>query len=310
MKIPVIIDCDPGTDDTIALIMALASDHLDVKAITTVAGNQTAEKTAVNGLAIVSFLHKSVPVAKGAEKPIMRPLVTAGHVHGDTGMAHVVLPESKMDFVDTKAWDLFYELSIQKNEKIHLIALGPLTNIATALMKYPSLKQGISHITMMGGAVAYGNVTPAAEYNIYADPEAAKMVFESGIPITMVGLDCTHQAWISEKEIEEMGSPAEKNGVWLAQEMMRHSHSFATQVGLKGAIMHDPAAIAAVIDPTLIQTKDYFVTVETKGEHTTGKTVVDTLRVTGDTPNTQVALSIDRERFVKLVKGLLEHYEV
>jgi len=310
MKIPVIIDCDPGTDDTIALTMALASDHLDVKAITTVAGNQTAEKTAVNGLKIVSFLDKQVPVARGAENPIMRPLVTAGHVHGETGMAHVVLPEPKIDYLETKAWDLFYELSVIKNEKIHLITLGPLSNVAIALMKYPKLKDGISQITMMGGAVGYGNDTPAAEYNIYADPEAAKMVFESGIPITMVGLDCTHQAWLSAAEINAMGSPTEKNGIWLAQEMMHHIHAFATRFGFEGAIMHDPCAIAAVIDPTLIQTKDYFVTVETKGEHTTGKTVVDTLRVTGREPNAQVALEINREGFVELVKGLMKRYEI
>ncbi|RQD70285.1 MAG: nucleoside hydrolase [Tindallia sp. MSAO_Bac2] len=310
MKIPVIIDCDPGTDDTIALIMALASEALDVKAITTVAGNQTAEKTAVNGLKIVSFLDKQLPVARGAEKPIMRPLVTAGHVHGETGMAHVVLPEAKNDYLETKAWDLFYKMSVESNEKIHLITLGPLSNVAIALMKYPHLKDGISQITMMGGAVGYGNDTQAAEYNIYADPEAAKMVFESGIPITMVGLDCTHQAWITQNEIESMGKPSKENGVWLAQELMRHIHEFASRFGFEGAIMHDPSAIAAVIDPTLIQTEDYFVTVETKGEHTLGKTVVDTLRVTGHEPNAQVALDMDRERFVELVKGLIQQYEI
>lgn len=310
MKIPVIIDCDPGTDDTIALIMALVSDKLDVKAITTVAGNQTAEKTAVNGLKIVSFLDKAVPVARGAEKPIMRPLVTAGHVHGESGMAHVELPEAKIEYLNTKAWDLFYEMSIKNDEKIHLITLGPLSNVAIALMKYPNLKDGISRITMMGGSMGYGNDTPAAEYNIFADPEAAKIVFESGIPITMVGLDCTHKAWLTKSEIESMGDSSKKNGVWLAKEMMQHIHEFASRFNFEGAIMHDPSAIAAVIDPTLIQTEDYFVTVETKGDYTTGKTVVDTMRVTGNKPNAQVAIEMDRERFVDLVRGLIKNYEI
>lgn len=308
MKRSVIIDCDPGTDDTIALVMALAAEELDVKAVTTVAGNQTADKTAANGLKIVSYLKKPVPVAQGAEKPIMRPLVTAEHVHGESGMGPVVLPEPEIQGLETKAWDLFYQLTVAKNERIHLITLGPLSNVAIALMKYPDLTEGIDGITMMGGSAGYGNDTPAAEYNIYADPEAARIVFDSGIPITMVGLDCTHQAWLTKPEIDDMAS-VPGSGATLAQDMMNHIHRFSSRFGFPGAVMHDPSAVAAVIDPDLIQTTPYHVVVETKGKQTTGKTVVDVMRVTGKAPNVHVALGIDREKFVLLMKRLLSHYE-
>ena len=308
MKRSVIIDCDPGTDDTIAIVMALASEELDVKAITTVAGNQTADKTAVNGLKITSYLNKNIPVARGADNPIMRPLVTAEHVHGETGMGPVVLPDSTIQQSDIKAWDLFYSLTVEANEKIHLITLGPLSNVAIALMKYPVLKDYFEHITMMGGSVGYGNDTPAAEFNIYADPEAARIVFGSGIPITMVGLDCTHQAWLTEEEITSMASQP-GSGATLAQDMMKHIYGYSSRYGFPGAVMHDPSAVAAVIEPDLFGTTPYFVTVETKGAHTAGKTVVDVFGVTHQKPNVNVAMSINREGFAKLVKRLLSRYE-
>lgn len=308
MKRPVIIDCDPGTDDTIALVMAFAAEELDIKAVTTVAGNQTADKTAVNGRKIVSYLNKDVPVAQGADKPIMRPLVTAAHVHGESGMGPVELPEASIPELEIKAWDLFYKLTVDKGEKVHLITLGPLSNVAMALMKYPSLQEGIEGITMMAGSSGYGNDTPAAEYNIYADPEAARIVFDSGIPITMVGLDCTHKALLTKEEIDSMASTP-GTGAKLAQDMMNHIYGFATRFGFDGAVMHDPSAVAAVIQPELIKTEPYHVVVETKGKYTTGKTVVDVMRVTKKEPNVNVALDIDREGFVHLVKRLLKSYE-
>lgn len=309
MKRSVIIDCDPGTDDTIALVMAFAAEELDIKAVTTVAGNQTADKTAVNGRKIVSYLNKKVPVAQGADKPIMRPLVTAAHVHGESGMGPVVLPDSTIPELDIKAWDLFYKLTVEKGEKVHLITLGPLTNVAIALMKYTALKEGINGITMMGGSVGYGNDTPAAEYNIYADPEAARIVFDAGIPITMVGLDCTHKALLTRTEIDSMATMP-GTGAKLAQDMMNHIYAFATRFGFKGAVMHDPSAIAAVIQPDLIKTAPYHVVVETKGKYTTGKTVVDLMGITNKKPNANVALDIDREGFVHLVNRLLKSYEL
>ena len=305
MSQPVIIDCDPGTDDAIALVMATAAPELDVKAITTVAGNQTGDKTLKNALHIVSHLSCSIPVSEGATKPIMRPLVTAGHVHGESGLGPVSLPDSYTEPLTEKAWDLFYRSTVVEDKAIHLITLGPLTNIAIALMKYPAIRSYISRITMMGGSAGYGNDTPAAEYNIYADPEAAKMVFASGVPITMVGLDCTHQAWITDEEIKELEQFHNK-GAWLACEMMKHIGCFSRKFGFPGAVMHDPAAVAAVINPRLIKTQDWYVTVETKGRFTTGKTVVDVMNVTGNPPNVQVATHIDRSAFVQLVRKALK----
>lgn len=308
MQLPVIIDCDPGTDDTIALVMALTAEELDVKAVTTVAGNQTAVKTLNNALKIVSYLEKKVPVTGGADKPIMRPLVTAVHAHGETGLGDVVLPEPNIEPLAQKAWDLVYETCIVKGENIHMITLGPLTNVAIALIRYPEIKKGITKITIMGGSASYGNDTPAAEYNIFADPEAAKIVFESGIPITMVGLDCTHQAILFQDEIDNM-SRQKGTGAALAQEMMNYIYQFSRKFGFPGAVMHDPSAVVAVIDPGLIETKPCYVVVETRGEHTVGKTVVDVHRIAKREPNVDVALGIDREGFSRLVKRLMRRYE-
>lgn len=307
MKKPVIIDCDPGIDDAIALFIAFASENLDIRAITTVAGNVNVDKTTNNALKLVELLDKDVRVAKGAERPILKEPVNAEHVHGKSGLGDMILPEPKKGLYSKNAYDTIYEEAIKCEGKLDIIALGPLTNIALTLMKYPDIKNKIAHLTIMGGSAGLGNVTPTAEFNIFVDPEAAKVVFDSGIDITMVGLDATRKAIATEEDLKEINSFNNTASTFTAKSMFSYM-DFAKIYGVKGAILHDPAAVAAAIDESLIKTQYLHVDVETKGEFTSGKTVVDIYQVTGKKPNVHVALDIDRDRFINLVKESLKSY--
>lgn len=307
MKKPVIIDCDPGIDDAVALFIAFAAENLDIRAITSVAGNVNIDKTTNNALKLVEYVGYNVKVTRGASRPINKEPVTAEHVHGKSGLGNMVIPEAKGSIYYKNAYDTIYEEALNCEGKLHIIALGPLTNIALTLMKYPDIKNKISHITLMGGSAGLGNDTPSAEFNIYADPEAAKIVFESGIDITMVGLDATHKALAMEDDLREILSYNNGPSDFTGRCMLSYL-DFAKKYGFKGAVLHDPAAVAAVIDESLIKTQYLHVDVETKGEFTSGKTVVDIYRVTGKKPNVHVALDIDRDRFINLVKESLKKY--
>lgn len=306
-KKPIIIDCDPGTDDAIALFMALASKSLDVRAVTVVSGNQTLEKTAKNALDIVSFLKREdVKVAKGARGPIKREAFLADFVHGESGVGNTVFPKAKNDFYKKNAVDTIYEEAIKCEDKLEIVAIGPLTNIATLLLTYPEVKEKIHRIVIMGGAIFGGNDSPAAEFNIYVDPEAARIVFESGIPLVMVGLDATHKAKIFENEIRELDTYNEVGK--YAAEIMDFTKIFYNSLGFDGVLLHDPCALAYVIDESILKTEKYHVDIETRGEITRGKTVVDIYRVTGKEPNIEVAVDVDRERFIRLLKELIKSY--
>lgn len=306
MKKPIIIDCDPGTDDAIALFMALASDKLDVRAITVVSGNQTIEKTSNNALNIVDFLGKNIKVAKGAIAPMIREVFLADFVHGDSGVGNTVFPKSKRDFYEKNAVDTIYEEVVACDGKLEIVAIGPLTNIANLILKHPDVKEKIHRIVIMGGAIFGGNDTPSAEFNIYVDPEAARIVFEAGIPLVMVGLDATHQARIFESEIREMECYNEKGK--YAAEIMDFTKPFYKSCGFNGVILHDPCALAYVIDESILKTESYHVDIETQGEITRGKTVVDIYKVTGKKPNIDVAVKVDRDKFIKLLKNLIRNY--
>lgn len=307
MSIPVIIDCDPGLDDAVALFMAFVSDELDIKAVTAVAGNQTIDKTSRNARDIVAYAGKKYKVSVGASKPLVRELATAEFVHGETGLKNIVLPPAGFDFSEEKPHDIIYSEALKSGGKIHIIALGPLTNIATTLLLYPDIKEKIGHITLMGGSCYLGNHTPAAEFNIFADPEAAKIVFESGIGLTMVGLDVTNRAMIFEDEIKEFLNLGNRVSRTVG-EILLSSLDFAREFGFEGVPMHDPFAMASVIEPGLMKTKQYHVDVETKGIYTSGKTVVDIYNVRGLCPNASVGVDLSREGFVNLLKRLMKKY--
>lgn len=306
MRQPVIIDTDPGLDDAIAITMALNADNFDVKAVTAVAGNQTLEKTSINALRLVNYYNPEIPVAKGAVKPILRELKTAAHVHGETGLGNVVLPEAKADFASEEAADIIYREAVIAKGMLKIVALGPLTNIAMVLRKYPEIKNLISELVIMGGSCGYGNDTAAAEFNIYCDPEAAKIVFESGLNITMVGLDATHQAIVYPEEMTQIKAIGNKASDLVSQ-ILEYSLPVYNGFGYNGVIMHDPFAMAYAIDPTVMTSEMYHVDVETKGEFTSGKTVADVFRVTGKPANIRVGVGVDREKFVALLKKLLNN---
>ena len=294
----VLIDCDPGHDDMIALMLACASDKLEVLGVTTVAGNQEGEKTFNNALKILTLIdRKDVPVARGFDKPILRELVTAPEIHGVSGLDGADLPIPEVRPSNLHAVDFIINALLESDEKLYLIPTGPLTNIGVALLREPRIKEKIERIVLMGGAVFDSNVTPAAEFNIYVDPEAAKIVFESGLPLTMVGLDVTNKAIFSFKDIdrlEKFNGKVSKVVAPLLRFFAKTNHEF---FGFKGAPLHDALAVSYVIDNTILDTKFLHVDIETYGQFTRGQTVVDIYGVTKKVLNAEVALGLDVDKF-------------
>ena len=306
-KIPVIIDCDPGHDDAMAILWALASPELEVRAVTTVAGNQTIEKVTTNAIKVLTKAKRcDIPVAAGAKKPLIRKLVVGGQVvHGESGLEGPVLPECGFAPVKLTAFELLVKTIEEAQEKITLIPLGPLTNIATLFIARPDLMEKIERISLMGGGAYMGNWTPAAEYNIWADPEAAKVVYNSGLPIIMAGLDVTHKAYITREENEVLRAQGNEISVFAAELIDYFSRYHYEVEGFPGCTMHDPTAVAALLYPDMFTSVTCNVDVEVTGELTTGMTVVDTIgyneKIQGKTvdKNTTVLFNVDREAYVK-----------
>lgn len=307
-KTPVILDCDPGHDDAIGIILACASDKLDVKAITTVGGNQTIAKTTNNALRVLAFINQTIPVAKGADKPILRELEIAEAVHGDSGLDGPYLPQPKQEPEELSAVEMMAKVVEESEEKVTLVPTGPLTNIAVFLLAYPHLKEKIARISLMGGSAVGGNWTPAAEFNILVDPEAAKIVFESGIPITMSGLDVTHKARIYKEDIAKIKSQGGKVATMVG-ELLEFFIKFHQELGWDYAPLHDPCAVAWLINPEMFTSKEYFVEIDTDGQFTTGCTATDFNNQTGNKPNTTVLLDVDRKAFVEMLIEAVNYYE-
>ncbi|OFS09582.1 pyrimidine-specific ribonucleoside hydrolase RihA [Hafnia sp. HMSC23F03] len=303
MSLPIILDCDPGHDDAIALILALASPELELKAVTTSAGNQTPDKTLRNALRILTLLQRSdIPVAGGAVKPLMRELIIADNVHGESGLDGPDLPEPNFAPQTCNAVELIAQTLRASQQPVTVVATGPLTNIALLLTSHPELHAKISRIVIMGGAAMLGNWTPAAEFNIYVDPEAAEIVFQSGLPIVMAGLDVTHRAQIMSEDIErfrQLGNPVAGVVADLLDFFMEYHKQ--EKWGFQGAPLHDPCTIAWLIKPEIFTCVDRWVGVETQGKYTQGMTVVDYYSLTANQPNTTVMMDVDRQAFVDLL---------
>ena len=302
-KLPILIDCDPGHDDAVMLMLAVGSGLFDIKAITTSAGNQTQAKTLNNALKLVTLLGVDIPVYKGCEKPLFRDLIIADYVHGEMGMDGPVLPEPVLKPEPLSAIEAMATILSNSSEKITLVPTGPLTNIATFLLAYPHLKSKIERISLMGGGGFRGNMTPTAEFNIYVDPEAASVVFNAGIPITMCGLDVTHKALVFQKDIEDFRAIGNETGKVFA-DLMDFFSIFYRQERPEldgGAALHDPCAIAWLIDPTIFTSKPCYVDVEVTGKLTLGTTVVDFYDVLKQTPNTEFVYDLDRDKYIKLI---------
>ncbi|MBD2756098.1 nucleoside hydrolase [Spirosoma validum] len=302
-RLPIIIDCDPGHDDAVMLMLAVGSNRFDIKAITTSAGNQTQQKTLTNALKIMNLLGADIPVYKGSEKPLFRELIIADYVHGEMGLDGPVLPEPVRKHEPVSAIEAMANILRESQEKITLVPTGPLTNIATLLLAYPYLKPKIERISLMGGGAFRGNITPTAEFNIYVDPEAAAIVFNSGVPITMCGLDVTHKALVFQEDIDRFRALGNQTGNVFADLMDFFSIYYRSErPELEGgAALHDPCAIAWLIDPSMFTLKPCYVAVEVTGQLTAGTTVVDFFDVLKKTPNVDFVYDIDRKRYIDLI---------
>ncbi|MHC3401754.1 pyrimidine-specific ribonucleoside hydrolase RihA [Aeromonas veronii] len=311
MALPVILDCDPGHDDAIALILALASPELKVLAVTTSAGNQTPDKTLNNALRILTLLGRDdIPVAAGAPKPLARELIIADNVHGESGLDGPKLPDPAFAPQAMTGLELMAKCLRESLEPVTLVPTGPLTNIALLLAAHPELKSKIARIVLMGGAAGAGNWTPAAEFNIYVDPEAADMVFKSGIPITMCGLDVTHEAQVMDEDIERVRAitnPVAQCVAGLLDFFMIYHRD--PKWGFAGAPLHDPCTIAWLLAPELFHGVECRVDIETSGVHSVGMTVVDRYGLTGKPANALVLLGLDRPGFIDLLVTRLRAFD-
>lgn len=301
MTTPVMIDCDPGHDDAIALLLAVASPELDVLGVTTVAGNTTLDKTTRNALTVLELAGRGdIPVAAGAAGPLERELVIAEYVHGESGMDGPVLPEPAGTPVQEAAWDFMASTIRESDAPVTLIPTGPLTNIARLLAEHPDVIDRIAAITFMGGAAEIGNVTPNAEFNIYVDPEAAAVVLSSGRPVTMIGLEVTHQALFGNREADLLRG-RNRASQFVAELLdffvANHPRTYATP----GAPVHDVVAVAQVIDPSLVTTERCGVRVDTADGLGRGRTVVDRWHVTDWEPQVDVGFGLDRPSFSDLL---------
>ncbi len=298
---PIILDCDPGHDDAIAILLAIASPEVELIGVTTVAGNTTIDKTTSNALRILELAGRSdIPVYRGADKPFIREQDIADHVHGVSGLDGPDLPEPTTSEQDLHAVDYLAQEIRARDGKVTLIPTGPLTNIGLLFALHPDARP--ERIVIMGGAIGEGNRTPAAEFNIWADPEAAQRVFLEGLDTTMVGLDVTHGALIKDEHTERMRG-AGRVGKVVAELMDFYSRFHRSRYpDLEGSPMHDPVCVAHVIDPTLMTVLDAFIEVDCSAGPSWGRTNVDWRgREHSSPPNAKVGVSIDGDRFAELI---------
>jgi len=307
----IIIDTDPGQDDAVAILLALASPEIEVLGITAVAGNVPLELTARNARIVCELAGRAdVPVFAGCAAPLMRPLVTAEHVHGRTGLDGPVLPDPQMPLQDAHAVDFIIDtLRAEAPGSVTLCPLGPLTNIAMALKKAPDIADRIARIVLMGGAYfEVGNITPAAEFNIYVDPEAADIVMKSGVSLTILPLDVTHKALVTKERNDAFRALGTPVGTAVAEMTDFFERFDREKYGSHGAPLHDPTVIAWLLNPDLFTGREINVEIETRSDLTRGMTVADWWRVTERAPNALFIGDLDAEGFFALLTERLARY--
>jgi inosine-uridine nucleoside N-ribohydrolase len=297
--IPIVLDCDPGHDDAIALLLALASPELELLGVTTVHGNQTLEKTTANVLRVLELAgREDVPVAAGAERPLVRELTVAAHVHGESGLDGPALPDPRGVPVGQEAVDFLIERIVGSPRPVTIVATGPLTNVARLLKRIET--ENLERIVLMGGSIAEGNMTPAAEFNVWADPEAADRVFHAGLDVTMIGLDVTHKALVTPAIAERLRAIGSV-GVFVAELVEFFKLYHLETYGWDGAPIHDAVAVAHLLRPGLVETRLRNVEVELESELCRGRTVVDLWRRTDRPANADVGVDLDADAFFDLL---------
>jgi inosine-uridine nucleoside N-ribohydrolase len=298
-RIPVLLDCDPGHDDAIALLLALGSPEVELLGVTTTFGNQTLEKTTANALRVLELAGRTdVPVVAGADRPLRRELIVAAHVHGESGLDGPVLPPPSTAPASGDAVAFMADCVARSPRPVTFVPTGPLTNVARYLDAHGA--QGIERIVLMGGAIAEGNMTPAAEFNVWADPEAAQTVLHAGLDVTLIGLDVTHLA-VTTPALQERLRAVGSIGAFVADLVDFFALYHQETYGWDGAPIHDAVAMAHVVRPGLVETRWRNVEVELESELCRGRTVVDVWSRTDRAPNAHVGVDLDSGAFFELL---------
>ncbi len=306
-KRKIIIDCDPGHDDAVAIMMAGSAPSLELLALTVESGNQTLEKTGKNALNLVQYLNLDVPVALGANHPLKRDPQTCAAVHGESGLDGYTFPELKINFDKRDAVTLMKDLLLE-NDKVTLVPTGPLTNIALLLKNHPEVKSHIEEIVLMGGTIGHGNVTPAAEFNILCDPEAADIVFNSGLTVKMMGLDVTRRVLVTPDVMERMKKVGNRVSDLFHALMVAFNANQKKVFGFDGGPLHDPVTIVYLMNPDVVKLQYMNVEIDTTGGCSYGRTNCDQFNYLHKEPNAYVAVDIDVNKYWDEIEKGLRHY--
>ena len=303
----IIIDTDPGVDDALTFLLALASPEVKLEALTTTQGNVTLEKATRNALSILELAQAShIPVAAGSVLPLVEPLRASAYVHGESGIGNSKLPEPKTNPVQTHAVDYLIERVLAEPNEISIFPIGPLTNIAMAIRKEPKFAKAVKELVIMGGAIQEGgNMSPLAEFNIFVDPHAAHIVFHAGIPITLIPLDVTHQCLLKQEHVDRLmkiNSPISR----FVRDVLEVYLPSSQKMGFEGSALHDPLTLATVIAPELLTLKEYYVDVDISGGVSMGKTFADIFNVSKKPANMKVAMNVHSADFVELFLQRIE----
>jgi len=304
--IPVVLDCDPGHDDAFAILLAVAEPRLDLLAITTVSGNGTLDRVTDNARRVCTLAGVAVPIAAGAGAPLARPAAAAPSIHGASGLDGPSLPAPTVPLDVRSADALLVDVIAASSVPVTLIATGPLTNIAVLVRDHPDICPHIARISFMGGSTHRGNWTPAAEFNVWADPEATEVVLRSGVPLTMSGLNVTHQALATATVRARFTALGTALGATCAAWLDYFAGTYRDVFAMPDPPVHDPVAVALVAEPAVGRVRVANVEVEVASELTRGATIVDLDGITGRAANTDVAVGLDVERFWDLLVGAVE----
>ena len=308
-KEKIILDCDPGHDDAVAIMLAAINPKIELLGITVVAGNQKLEKTVNNALKVCNHLNLDVPVYSGMSRPMIREQLIADDIHGETGLDGPKFEELKIKAEDKHAVNFIIDTLMNSDEKVTLVPTGPLTNIGMAIRFEPRIIEKINRIVLMGGSYQLGNMTPAAEFNILADPDAAHIVFSSGVKIVMMGLDLTRQASATKEVVEKIKSLNNKASTLSPDSMPFFAASQKNVYGWSAPPVHDPTTIAYIIDPECIEVKPMFCEIELWSERSYGRTLCDYFGILKKEPNVDVAVKLDFDKFWNLVYENLKLYD-
>lgn len=306
----IILDTDPGIDDALAFILIKAMPEISLQAITTTHGNTSVEKCTLNALKLVELLGlEDIPVAMGATEPLVKKLSIAEETHGDTGLGRAQLPEPTTKISEINAANLIIDIVNANPDEITILAIGPVTNIALALLKEPTLRSKIKSVVSMAGTIHYpGNATPSSEYNVFCDPESFDILLKSGIDLTIIPLDVTYQCLFTKKDIARLAGARADIRTFIDDSTAFYMDFHAEYQGIEGCAINDPLAAAILVKPELVTFRDYYLDIELHGEFTTAKISADHFGATGNKPNAKVAMEVDvagfMDFFIERVKTL------